>query len=60
VIPRDAAGGSESELGRLLRRLGIELLLSSNGNSVLWDGRNLEGLLRSIRAHRRREKPEST
>jgi hypothetical protein len=54
VMPRDAAGGGGPELGRLLRRLGIELMLSADGDPVSWDGRNLKRLLTSIRAHCRR------
>jgi hypothetical protein len=59
VIPPDATGGTSTVLGRLLRCLRIELGLSSNGDSVLWDGRSLQGLLTSIRAHRRKGKRES-
>lgn len=59
VIPRDAASDTASELGRLLRRLGIELMLASDGESALWDGRHLESLLTSIRAHHRRDKRAS-
>jgi hypothetical protein len=58
-IPRDAAGGAKTDLGRLLRRLGIELVLTSDGASALWGGRHLRDLLTSIRAHRRRGKSES-